>query len=151
MKPSQPFDVQIYDRTEGRLLTSYQFEGRTYVVGRPGNEYQIALRNRAGQDVLAIVSVDGVNVVTGETAAASQSGYVIDTWRNVEIKGWRKSLDRIAAFYFTELPDSYAARTGRPDNVGVIGVALFRRRPVEPPLSYNAPAAPADRTAHGTY
>src|SRR5208283_4977627 len=26
------------------------------------------------------------------------------------------------------LPDSYAARTGRPDNVGVIGVALYRER-----------------------
>ena len=35
----------------------------------------------------------------------------------------------IAAFYFTELPDAYAARTGRPENVGVIGVAFFRERP----------------------
>jgi hypothetical protein len=35
---------------------------------------------------------------------------------------------RTAAFYFTALPDSYAARTGRPDNVGVIGVAVFRER-----------------------
>ena len=36
-----------------------------------------------------------------------------------------------AAFYFTPLPDSYAARTGRPDDVGVIGVALFKRKPPE--------------------
>src|SRR5206468_598037 len=34
-----------------------------------------------------------------------------------------------AAFYFTALSNSYAARTGRPDDVGVIGVALFRERP----------------------
>jgi hypothetical protein len=34
----------------------------------------------------------------------------------------------VAAFYFTSLPDSYAARTGRPDNVGVIGVAVFCER-----------------------
>jgi hypothetical protein len=33
----------------------------------------------------------------------------------------------VASFYFTSLGDSYAARTDRPDNVGVIGVALFRR------------------------
>ena len=39
-----------------------------------------------------------------------------------------RSLSRTAAFYFTALPDSYAARTGRPDNVGVIGVALYRER-----------------------
>ena len=37
-------------------------------------------------------------------------------------------MSRTAAFYFTTLPDSYAARTGRPDNVGVIGVAVFRER-----------------------
>ena len=35
----------------------------------------------------------------------------------------------VATFYFTRLPDSYAARTGRPDNVGVIGIALFREKP----------------------
>ena len=30
---------------------------------------------------------------------------------------------------FHRVADSYAARTGRPDNVGVIGVAFFRERP----------------------
>ena len=47
----------------------------------------------------------------------------------MEITGWRKSLERTAAFYFTDLGDSYAARTGRPQNVGVIGVAVFQERP----------------------
>ena len=42
-------------------------------------------------------------------------------------------MDEIAAFYFTSLGDSYANRTGRPDNVGVIGVALYQRKRVEPP------------------
>ena len=32
----------------------------------------------------------------------------------------------VAQFVFTDLGDSYAARTGRPRNVGVIGVAAFR-------------------------
>lgn len=121
-------EVEIYDRSEGRILPVYEHRGRYYVVGRPGNEYQIQLRNESGGDVLAVVSVDGVNVVTGETASWEQSGYVLDTWRTLDIKGWRKDLERTAAFYFTRLPDSYAARTGRPDNVGVIGVALFQRK-----------------------
>jgi hypothetical protein len=139
-------DVTVYDRVEQRTLPVYWHEGRAYLVGKPGNEYQIAVRNRAGQDVLAVVSVDGVNVVSGETASASQSGYVIDTWRGMDIKGWRKSLSRTAAFYFTELPDSYAARTGRPENVGVIGVALFRRKAEQPPMSFNAPFVLKDRS-----
>ena len=131
-------DVQIYDRASRRTLPVYESGGRWFVAGKPGNEYQVTVRNRAGDDLLAVVSVDGVNVVTGETAAASQSGYVIDPGRALSIKGWRKSLEKVAAFYFTDLGDSYAARTGRPDNVGVIGVALFKRKP-EPALELEQP------------
>ncbi len=121
-------DVTVYDRAENRTLPVYQHEGRHYVVGKPGNEYQIRVRNRAGADILAVVSVDGVNAVTGETASWDQTGYVLGRYQNYDIKGWRKSEQRVAAFFFTEHQNSYAARTGRPDNVGVIGVALFRKK-----------------------
>jgi hypothetical protein len=124
-------DVTVYDRAEGRNLPVYQHEGRYYVVGKPGNEYQIRVRNRAGADILTVVSVDGVNAVSGETANWDQTGYVLGRYQSYDIKGWRKSQERIAAFYFTEHQNSYAARTGRPENVGVIGVALFRKK-VEP-------------------
>jgi len=131
-------DVQIYDRAGRRTLPVYESEGRWFVAGKPGNEYQVTVRNRASGDLLAVMSVDGVNVVTGETAAASQSGYVIEPGRALSIKGWRKSLEKVAAFYFTDLGDSYAARTGRPENVGVIGVALFKRK-AEPALELEQP------------
>ncbi len=139
-------DVTIFDRSEGRSLPVYWHEGRAWVVGKPGNEYQLSLRSRQGEEVLAVLSVDGVNVITGETATVQQSGYLLSPWRPLEVRGWRKDLSRTAAFYFTSLPDSYAARTGRPDNVGTIGVALFRKKRPEPeveigPLSRQAPAA----------
>jgi len=55
----------------------YWHDGRAWDRGRPGNEYQVTLRSRQSQDVLAVISVDGVNVVTGQTADPSQSGYVL--------------------------------------------------------------------------
>jgi hypothetical protein len=122
-------DVEIRDRRSGRVLPVYWHEGERHVAGEPGHEYEIRLRSREGGRVLAVTSVDGVDVITGRTASPSQSGYVIDPWGLLEIDGWRKSMDDVAAFYFTALPDSYAARTGRPDNVGVIGFALFRELP----------------------
>ena len=130
-------DISVVDRHQQRTLRVYWHEGRAYVEGKPGNEYQIVVRNQLAQDVLAVVSVDGVNVVTGETAAASQGGYVIDQWHQLDVAGWRKSLSRTAAFYFTELPDSYAARTGRGQNVGVIGAAIYRRK--ADVMSYDVP------------
>jgi hypothetical protein len=88
----------------------------------------VRLVNRSGERVMVVLSVDGVNAVTGETAAIHQTGYVLAPYQSTEITGWRKSMTEAAAFYFTSLPDSYAARTDRPDNVGVIGVAVFRER-----------------------
>jgi len=148
-------DVEVYDRQDGSTLAVYEKDGRRYVVGTPGHEYSLRVRNLTGSRILAVTSVDGVNVVSGETASPDQSGYVVDAWGSVEIAGWRKSLQNTAAFYFTDLRDSYAARTGRPGNVGVIGVAVFRER--DRPIAYkpqlrdkiaraDAPAAsPPDR------
>jgi hypothetical protein len=126
-------DVTVYDRASGRILPAYYNDGRWYVAGKPGNEYEIRIRNQSGADLLAVTSVDGVNVLTGETASPAQSGYVLSPGDRLPIKGWRKDMSKVAAFYFTRLDDSYAARTGRPDNVGVIGVALFKRK-AEPPM-----------------
>ncbi len=159
LPPVRPLvTMDVYDRNDGTALPVYTKDGRRYVVGTPGHEYAVRIRNCTGERVVAVASVDGVNVVSGETAAPDQTGYVIEPWGSVEIAGWRKSLDRTAAFYFTDLGDSYAARTGRPGNVGVIGVAVFREK--APPVAYrpfrdriasndaagerkDAPAAPA--------
>jgi hypothetical protein len=118
-------DLEIYDRTAHRVLPIHSHGGRSYVAGEPGHRYELRIRSRSPRRVLAVVSVDGINVLSGETAAKHQSGYVIDAYDAVIVDGWRKSLDEVATFYFTALQDSYAARTHRPDNVGVIGVALF--------------------------
>ncbi len=130
-------DVRVFDRAQGRELPVHWHEGKAWVVGRPGNEYSVSVRNSAGEDLLAVMSVDGVNVLSGETAATRQGGYVVSAWESLDVKGWRKSLDQTAAFYFTSLGDSYAGRTGRPDNVGVIGVALYKRKYQPPPQAYN--------------
>ncbi len=143
-------DISIYDRHENRVLPVYQHGGKYYVAGKPGNEYQIKIRNQSGLDLLAITSVDGVNVLSGETASWNQRGYIFTAGDGYDIMGWRKSTEQVAAFYFTSLSDSYAARTGRPDNVGVIGVALFRRKDTPPtgyalPRNYSAPAPMPER------
>ncbi|MGH8616692.1 MAG: hypothetical protein ACREUW_03310 [Burkholderiales bacterium] len=140
-------DITIYDRTEGRTLPVYRHQGRHYVVGKPGNEYQIAVHNRQPAEILSVISVDGVNAVSGETANWSQTGYVSAANQSYAVAGWRKSMDRIATFFFTEHANSYAARTGRPDNVGVIGVAVFRRK-AEPPVAIVPPLSRHQPSPH---
>jgi len=139
--------VDLYDRNEQRALEVHPYRGRQYVVGQPGHEYAIRVRNCSAGRVLAVVSVDGVNVVTGETASPDQSGYVLEPGAYVNIQGWRKDLERTAAFYFSDPADAYASRTGRPDDLGVVGVALFQERERRQLFSRETaePAAPAAR------
>ena len=120
--------IEVYDRTAGQVLPVYTHDGRHYVAGEPGHEYELVLRNHTGGRLLAVTSVDGVNVISGQTAAPDQTGYVLPAYGATSVAGWRKSLDEVAAFYFTKHKNSYAARTGRPFDVGVIGVALFREK-----------------------
>ncbi len=124
-------DVSVIDRSTGERLDVYRHRGRLYVAGIPGNRYAVSLHNKSGARVLTVVSVDGINAISGQTAAAAQSGYVLSPWQTTQVSGWRKSMDEVAAFYFTSIDDSYAARTDRPQHVGVIGVAVFRE--AEPP------------------
>lgn len=143
-------NVSVIDRDTGQALPAHYHKGEYWVAGRPGAHYAIQIDSRDGHRLLAVTAVDGVNVVTGQTAAHHQSGYVFAPWEGYSITGWRKSNEQVAAFTFTSIPRSYAARTGRPDNVGVIGVALFRERihRVRPHISAAPPPVAEQSAGH---
>ena len=148
-RPSSLVDVQIVDRTTGKTLETWRHHGRLYVVGVPNNRYAVSLKNRTGKRVLTVLSVDGVNALSGESALTSQRGYVLSARQRMEVAGWRKSQNEVAAFYFTSIADSYAGRTDRPDNVGVIGVAVFREYEPPPPVISDDVAPGAARSGAG--
>ncbi len=134
-----PVVLSLVDEAGGELPV-YGHRGQHWVPGQPGRSYQVRLSNRSDRRVLVVLSIDGVNAVTGQTAAPNQTGYVLHPWQSADIDGWRKSMDEAARFVFTDLPDSYAVRTGRPDNVGVVGIAVFAERMYRP--MYPTPVSP---------
>ena len=125
-------EVSIIDRDSGATLSPYFYHGEYWVAGRPGARYAIEIHNRLGERMMAVTSVDGVNVISGATAGWDQTGYVFSPGERYQITGWRKTDAEVAAFTFTDSPNSYAERTGRPANVGVIGIAIFRERQPQP-------------------
>lgn len=136
-----PVQLEVIDRDSGQWLPEYRHRGDTWIAGAPGHRYAVRLTNTSSERVLVVLSVDGVNAISGETADPSQAGYVLWPGQRTDVNGWRKSLDEVAQFVFTDFPDAYAARTGRPDNVGVIGIAVFAE--AGPPTS-EAPVAAQD-------
>lgn len=129
LRPPAPLvELEVVDRDTGEVLPDYRHAGQAWIAGAPGHRYAVRLRNRTGTRLLAVLSVDGINAIDGRTADPGQAGYVLGPWQTLDVGGWRKSLGAVARFVFVDPSASYAARTGRPDDLGVIGVAVFRER-----------------------
>ena len=137
-------DVAIVNRNTGERLMPYRHDGKLYIAGTPGDAYFVELKSNRGDRVLTVLSVDGINVLTGQSAATLQSGYVIAGGQSYGVTGWRKTMDDVAQFVFTALPNSYAARTGRPGNVGVIGVAVYREKSAPAPVTLTPYSLPLE-------
>jgi len=116
---------------DGQVLRTIRHKGQTYVKAPKGGAYTLRIRNPYNKRRLAIVSVDGINVVDGETAGHDGPGYVVEPFQTVDIPGFRRSDDTVAAFEFSAEGESYSAQTGRgTKNVGVIGLAVFDEKVV---------------------
>jgi hypothetical protein len=126
---------------DGAPARTYHHAGETFVLGQLGSRYTLRVSNHTGRRIEAVVSVDGRDVIDGRPGDfRSKRGYLVPAWGSVDIDGWRISHAQAAAFRFSSVPDSYAARTGSAREVGVVGVAIFPERYVPPPV-YRRPYA----------
>lgn len=116
--------VTVVDERGGTLPCT-RIEGRPYVIGETGQRYLIGVENNSPYRYEVVGSVDGLDVIDGDTASFEKRGYVVDPYTSLTIEGWRTSSDTVAAFRFGSIEDSYADRKGKGRNIGVIGVAFF--------------------------
>jgi hypothetical protein len=149
------------EAVDGSALPTFAQRGQRYVLGEPGARYNVRVTNPTSERVEVVVTVDGRDAISGKVGDyVTQRGYLIEPWGSVLIDGFRQSLEEVAAFRFTGRGRSYSALRGTPENVGVIGVAVFpekvrpqpvrRRQPMSASPTYDddarnyylAPAAP---------
>ena len=112
----------------GSALRGGQAGGRTYVVGQDGARYSLLIRNNSAFRFEIVASVDGLDVIDGQSASPAKRGYILGPHSTLSIDGFRTTNQTVAAFRFSAVKDSYASRTTGDRNVGVIGVALFAER-----------------------
>jgi hypothetical protein len=126
------YELQVL--VDGMPAPTFFHDGGTYVMGQLGQRYTLRILNHTARRIEAVASVDGRDVVDGRGADyRSKRGYLVPAYGSVDIDGWRLSSAQVAAFRFSSVADSYAARTGSSREVGVIGVAVFPERYVPPP------------------
>ncbi|HXJ19857.1 MAG TPA: hypothetical protein VMT03_06445 [Polyangia bacterium] len=131
---------------DGVPAQTFQHGGGTYILGQLGDRYTLRVANHSGRRVEAVVTIDGRDVINGQTGNFKNRGYLVEAWGSVDIDGWRISQQEAAAFRFSSVPNSYAAQMGSAREVGVIGVAIFPERYIPPvvtppPRPYAEPRA----------
>ncbi len=152
--------VEMWATSDGEELSIYKVEGRNYLLGRMGREYQIWVANRTEARIEVVISVDGRDVISGRSANyVEDRGYVLSPGEEIRVEGFRKSLREVAAFEFSSVEESYGARMGDELSVGVIGLAVFDEdergdhdRPVpiasgDDPRDYEESEMPSSRPA----
>lgn len=108
-------------------------DSRRFVVGKQDGHYSIVLKNRCKSRLEVVLSVDGLDVIDGKTAGFSKRGYVIAPDETLEVKGWRSDPETVGRFKFSTVAGSYSnLSTGEHRNVGVIGLAVFTEKNVDP-------------------
>lgn len=137
---ASPYSLDIIDES-GFPLTAYQHRGRVYVLGTGGQRYTLRVTNPTPRRIEAVVSVDGLDVIDGESADLRKRGYVVPPYGELRVDGFRVSTEHVAAFRFSSVRSSYAGRKGKARNVGVIGVAIFEEQEA-PALAFEAPPPP---------
>lgn len=110
-------------------------DGNVFFSAPIGSEYSIIVRNLSGRRILAVTTVDGLNVIDRSKGNWNGSGYVLDPYDKVEITGFRRQdeFQYTERFTFNEAQFSLANRIGNVRNVGVIGVAVFEEYVPPPP------------------
>jgi hypothetical protein len=132
----------------GRALPFYSIKSRhnlkkVYAEACKGDYYRIVVRNKLNCRVGVVIAVDGRNIISGQKSwlKNTERMYIIEAYSTNEYSGWRTGQDKINRFYFTDVPDSYAAAFGDESAMGVIAVAAYPEiQRYEPPVYYSRPA-----------
>ncbi len=127
---------------DGRTLPTYPVKTgsvlkKVYTEAVKGDQYRIEVTNNLNRRIGLVIAVDGRNIISGEKSLlkSSERMYILDAYESGTFSGWRTGQERINRFYFTDVPDSYAAAFGDESAMGVITVAAYpEKRVIEPPL-----------------
>ncbi len=125
---------------------------KVYAEAIKGDHYRIIVRNKLNRRVGVVVAVDGRNIISGQKSwlRNNERMYILEPYAINEYSGWRTAQNKINRFYFTDVPDSYAAAEGDESAMGVIAVVAYREiQRYEPSMDYSfsAPRKRASDTA----
>lgn len=123
---AEVFRLQVL--VNGRAVQEYRGPGsNTFIEGKQGSDFELELTNLTPRRILVHPTVDGLSAMTGKEASRDDSsqGYVLSPYQSMRVPGWRLDNDSVAKFYFAGNGGSYAEKTGRGADKGVIACTVW--------------------------
>lgn len=123
---NQQFGLSVV--VNGQPLPVIEHGGKHYIAAPWNADYKLRLHLPDYSRYLAVISVDGLDILTGKAASVNSGGYVArgPTFHDEhDIPGFRLNDREVAAFHFGDRADSYAAQMDKPANVGVISAVIY--------------------------
>jgi hypothetical protein len=125
MKCSTPI-FQLKILVHGKPVQEYHHDSRTFIEGRVGSNFELEMKNLTHRKLLAHPTVDGLSAMTGKEASMKDDeGYIIHPYQTFQVPGWRLNNEEVAQFFFAGGGKSYAEKTGKGKDKGVIACAVW--------------------------
>ncbi len=144
--------VSVAVETDGEATPLYPAPDgsrRFYLEAQRDRPYAVRLTNRTGERLGVVLTIDGINAVSGARDLALPGRmYVLDPWGSAYVQGWRTSLQEVRRFTFVDEKASYSARRGvANEKMGWIEVTVHREvRPHRPAIRQEPPSLPDSET-----
>lgn len=123
-----PINLSVLTESK-KIIPLYQIKNNQYsLYGKENERYIIYLNNTDRQKTYeVVVTVDGLDVISGKAASYQNRGYLLRTGEELFIEGFRKSDQQVAAFRFGSPDEGYVnfSTQGDKKDIGVIYVAVF--------------------------
>jgi hypothetical protein len=121
-------DYQLEVLVNNKPVKEYVYDSRIFIEGKEDTQYSLRFKNNSWHRVLVVLTIDGLNVITGKPGSVNDRGYIVNPYSSEIIDGWRISDKEVAKFFFSTPNKVYASKKGKQHNIGVIGCAVFEEK-----------------------
>lgn len=119
---------------DGRPLAETTKDGQHFIAAPEDRDFSLRLQSPFGSRYEIVLSVDGLSVMSGQDATTDERGYILSGTSSI-IPGFRLNDSEVARFHFGARKDSYAAKLGKPKNIGVIAAVFYAEKVITPKYS----------------
>ncbi|MCC5612852.1 hypothetical protein LC612_40760, partial [Nostoc sp. CHAB 5834] len=118
--------LEVVNTSDGSpYLLFPQTRSTGYVAAKKGEKFALRVRNTTPNRVMAVLSVDGVNLLSGEVGDGLHKGYVLRPFESMSVERWKGSKKSSYALEFGGDLTRYAQQPPLPEMAGVIGLDVF--------------------------